>query len=280
VNRCWEQLFGLGIVETLEDFGSPGIPPSHPELLDFLALRFQNELGWSVKRLLREIVTSAAYRQSPTVSAAKLEKDPRNKLLSRGPRLRLTAEMTRDNALRVSGLLSPKAFGPPVMPFQPDGVWRVVHNASKWENASGDDRYRRAIYTYWKRSTPYPSFVTFDSPSRDVCTSRRIPTNVPLQALVTLNDPVYLECARNLARLTRESTTGTPDAWVRRALHGALLEAPDDAQVASFAALYADTLQHLQENPALVTELGDSPEAAAMTVVASAIMNLDEFLTK
>jgi hypothetical protein len=219
VNRCWEQLFGLGIVETLEDFGSPGLPPSHPELLDFLALRFQNELGWSVKRLLREIVTSATYRQAATTSPEKQEKDPRNKLLSRGPRQRLTAEMTRDNALLVSGLLSRKQFGPPVMPLQPAGVWRTVHNSAMWENSTGEDRYRRAVYTYWKRSTPYPSFVTFDSPSRDVCTSRRIPTNLPLQALVTLNDR-YISSARKISRACprtrrrqgRKRASGTPFA--------------------------------------------------------------------
>ncbi len=280
VNRFWEQLFGRGIVETLEDFGSAGIPPTHPELLDHLALRFQHEHGWSVKRLLRELVTSATYRQDSTVSPEKLEKDPRNQLLSRGPRQRLTAEMTRDNALAVSGLLSTKQFGPPVMPLQPDGIWRTAYSSGRWETSEGEDRHRRAVYTFLKRSTPYPSFVTFDAPARDICIPRRIPTNNPLQALVTLNDPVYVECAQHLAQWARSEGTDAPEVWVRRALRRALVREPEAADVNAMMSLYRDALEHYEAHPDLVTSLAPSAPGAALSVVASAIMNLDEFLTK
>ena len=199
VNRVWAQLFGTGIVETVEDFGTSGTRPSHPELLDYLALRFQNEQGWSLKRLLREIVLSATYRQDSRITPTSLAADPQNRLLSRGPRLRLTAEMIRDQALVLSGRFSPKMYGPPVMPPQPEGIWRSVYSDAKWETDTGEDRYRRAIYTYWKRTSSYPSMMTFDMPSREVCTMRRIPTNTPLQALVTLNDEAYVECAAGLA---------------------------------------------------------------------------------
>jgi hypothetical protein len=280
VNRFWEQLFGLGIVETLEDFGSAGMAPTHPELLDYLALRLQNELRWSVKRLLRELVTSATYRQAAITSPEKREKDPRNQLLSRGPRQRLTAEMTRDNALAVSGLLSRKPFGPPVMPVQPAGIWRSAYNTGRWETSTGEDRYRRAIYTFLKRATPYPSFATFDAPSRDICVARRIPTNTPLQALVTLNDPVFVEAAQHLARWARGEGVDTPEAWIRRALRRALLREPRAADVDAMVSLYRDSLQHYADHPALVTGLAPSTSEAALTVVTSAIMNLDEFLTR
>jgi len=280
VNRFWEQLFGLGIVETLGDFGSAGIPPTHPELLDYLALRFQHELGWSVKQLLRELVTSATYRQAATVSPEKLDTDPRNQLLSRGPRQRLTAEMTRDNALAVSGLLSLKQFGPPVMPLQPEGIWRSAYNNAQWETSEGEDQYRRGIYTFWKRSTPYPSFVTFDAPSRDICVAQRVTTNTPLQALVTLNDPVYIEAAQHLAQWAWEYGLDEPEAWIRRAMQRALLREPHAEEVEAMASLYRDALQHYTSDPDLVTSLAPSAPQAALTVVASAIMNLDEFLTR
>jgi len=200
VNRFWEQMFGLGLVETLEDFGSAGLPPSHPQLLDWLALRYQNDLKWDTKALLREIVLSATYRQDARTTPALLEKDPRNRLLARGPRQRLTAEMVRDQALAASGLLVPTLGGPPVMPPQPEGVWKVVYSNEVWTDAKGPDRHRRALYTFIKRSAVYPSLITFDAPAHEVSVARRIPTNTPLQALVTLNDPVYTEAARALAK--------------------------------------------------------------------------------
>ena len=176
-----------------------GEEPSHPELLDWLALHFQNDLHWDMKALLRELVTSATYRQSAKASPALVERDPHNRLLARGPQQRLTAEMVRDQALLASGLLSDKMGGPPVMPPQPDGVWNTVYNDSKWRDATGPDRYRRAIYTYIKRTSGYPSFLTFDASDHDTSLARRIPTNTPLQALVTLNDPVYYEASEGLA---------------------------------------------------------------------------------
>ena len=212
VNRYWEQLFGTGLVETLEDFGSAGQVPSHPELLDWLALHFQRDLHWDMKALLRELVTSATYRQSATVTPAMSTKDPHNRLLSHGPQQRLSAEMVRDQALLASGLLSPSLGGPPVKPPQPAGVWMTVYSDAKWIDATGPNRYRRAIYTYLRRSALYPSFVTFDASEHVVSLPRRIVTNTPLQALVTLNDPVYQEANQALARqmLAVDAATVTP----------------------------------------------------------------------
>ena len=206
VNRYWEELFGTGIVETLENFGSVGEGPSHPELLDWLALHFQNDLHWDMKALLRELVTSATYRQSASATPALTKRDPRNRLLARGPQQRLTAEMVRDQALVASGLLSHTMGGPPVMPPQPAGVWNSVYNSDQWKDATGPDRYRRAIYTFIKRTSGYPSFQIFDASDRDTSLPRRIPTNTPLQALVTLNDPVYQEAAEALARRVAKET--------------------------------------------------------------------------
>jgi hypothetical protein len=201
VNRYWEQLFGTGLVETLEDFGSAGDVPSHPELLDWMALHFQNDLHWNTKAFLREIVTSATYRQAAKTSAQLQAKDPRNRLLARGPQQRLTAEMVRDQALTASGLISAKMGGPSVMPPQPDDVWgEITFTTERWSTSAGEDKYRRAVYTYIKRTATYPSFSTFDLADRDHSIPRRIPTNTPLQALVTLNDPVYHEAAQALAK--------------------------------------------------------------------------------
>lgn len=223
VNRFWEQLFGTGIVLTLEDFGSAGQPPSHPELLDWLALHFQNDLHWDMKALLRELVISATYRQQAKTTPTLLERDPGNRLLAHGPQQRLSAEMVRDQALFASGLLNEAMGGPPVMPPQPAGMWMNVSNSATWTDAIGPDRYRRAIYTYEKRSAPYPSYVTFDGPDHVTSLVRRIPTNTPLQALVTLNDPVYEEAAEALAGRIQSITTaepGNPMVRVVLSLHG------------------------------------------------------------
>ncbi len=200
VNRYWEELYGTGLVETLENFGSVGEAPSNQALLDWMALHFQNDLHWDMKALLREIVTSATYRQSATATPALLARDPRNRLLARGPQQRLTAEMVRDQALVASGLLNTTMGGPPVMPPQPAGIWNSVYNDAKWTDAVGPNRYRRAIYTFIKRTAGYPSSLIFDASDRDVSLPRRIATNTPLQALVTFNDPVYQETAAALAR--------------------------------------------------------------------------------
>ncbi len=199
VNRIWEQLFGIGLVETVEDFGTQGDHPIYQDLLDDLAVRFQTEYKWSQKKLLREIVLSEVYRQSSKTSKTLLERDPANRLLARGPRFRLTSEQLRDQALEVSGILCCKMFGPPVMPYQPPGMWATPYEGRDWVNANGDDAHRRALYTFIRRSATYPSFLTFDAPSREFCLARRTRTNTPLQALDLLDDPVFFEAADGLA---------------------------------------------------------------------------------
>jgi len=279
VNRYWEQLFGTGIVETLENFGSVGEDPSHPELLDWLALHFQNDLHWDMKALLRELVTSATYRQSAKATPALIEKDPRNRLLARGPQQRLTAEMVRDQALLASGLLSDKMGGPPVMPPQPAGVWNTVYNDSKWKDATGPDRYRRAIYTYIKRTSGYPSFLTFDASDHDTSLARRIPTNTPLQALVTLNDPVYHEAAEALAqRMIAEQHT--IDSRIKYGARLVLSRDPTDSELAALRALFQKAAATPTLQPAAATEHGNSRELTAMTAVATVLINLDASLTR
>jgi hypothetical protein len=265
VNRYWEELFGTGIVESLEDFGSAGEMPSHPELLDWLALHFQNDLHWNTKALLRELVTSATYRQSAVTSAALREKDPRNRLLARGPAQRLTAEMVRDQALLASGLLNPKMGGPPVMPLQPGGVWNVeANNAERWVDSTGADRNRRAIYTFIKRTAIYPSFVTFDAADRQLSAPRRIPTNTPLQALVTLNDPVYRQAAVALAARMRKEGGNSTDARLDYGAELVLSRKLTAAELAPLRRLY-----------------GQFPnETRGYTAVASALLNLDAALTR
>ena len=215
VNRFWQQLFGEGIVRTTGDFGMTGEAPSHQELLDWLAVDFR-ESGWDIKKCFRLIVTSATYRQAATVTPDKLEKDPSNRLLSRGPRFRMDAEMIRDYALAASGLLSPKIGGPSVRPYQPPGVWEAVAmpngNLSKYEQDHGDSLYRRSMYTFWKRSAPPASMEIFNAPTREACTIRRDRTDTPLQALVTLNDTQFIEAARILAELALKDGGSTPDA--------------------------------------------------------------------
>jgi hypothetical protein len=280
VNRFWEQLFGLGLVETLEDFGSSGARPSHPELLDFLALRFQNELGWSLKRFLRELTLSATYRQDAKVTPALLDQDPGNRLLARGPRVRLSAEMVRDQALAVTGLLSRQMHGAPVMPPQPRGVWRTVYNDAKWETSKGDDKYRRALYTYWKRTSGYPSFLMFDAPSREVCSARRIRTNTPLQALVTLNDPVFVECAVALAGRMAAEAGPAPEKQIARGYELATCRPPAPGALRDLLALHRAATEEFADQPDLAAKLSENPQQAALAVVANAILNLDAVLTK
>jgi hypothetical protein len=199
-NRFWEKLFGIGLVATSEEFGSQGELPSHPKLLDWLATEMVR-LKWDVKAFIKLLVTSETYRQSSHVTDDMAANDPANRLLSRGPRIRLSAEMVRDQALAVSGLLSSKMYGAPVKPPQPDmGLKAAFGGGIDWQTSAGEDRYRRGLYTTWRRSNPYPSMVAFDAPNREVCTVRRDRTNTPLQALVTMNDPVYIEAAQALAR--------------------------------------------------------------------------------
>lgn len=280
VNRLWAELFGTGIVETAEDFGSSGAPPSHPELLDDLAVRFRDDYAWSVKRLLREIVLSSTYGQDARAEAAMWERDPRNRLLARGPRNRLSAEMVRDQALAVSGLASANLYGPPVMPPQPEGVWRSVYNGGAWEAARGDNRYRRALYTYWKRTSGYPAMMTFDAPSRETCSVRRIATNTPLQALAALNDEAQIECAQALGQRMHDAGLASVRdeiAWAYELASGAK---PTERAIEPLVKLYETALAAYQSDPDQVSRMSGSAEIAARAVVANAILNLDVVLTK
>ena len=284
VNRAWEQFFGRGIVETSEDFGTQGSPPSHPELLDWLATEFV-EQGWRSKALHKLIVTSATYRQSSAATPALEERDPYNRLLARGARFRLEAEMVRDTVLAASGLLSRKIGGPSVFPPQPDGIWDIPYSSEKWTPSEGADRYRRGIYVFIRRSAAYPSFMTFDATSREHTIVRRVRTNTPLQALTTLNDEAYFEAARALAvRVMRE-------ADANRAAHAFRLVAsrtPRADEVERIVAAYTRQLERFRKDPgaAARTIKGyaiagvDAADQAAWTLVANALLNLDEVLTK
>jgi hypothetical protein len=293
-NRVWARLFGTGIVETEEDFGALGSAPSHPELLDWLAAEYRDG-GWSLKKLVKTIVMSDTYRQRSDVTPALVAADPRNLLLSRGGRYRLSAETVRDQALAVAGLLSPKLGGPPVMPPQPAGLWRSIYNTKTWVDAEGEDRYRRGLYTYLKRTTPYPSFTTFDAGSGEICQVRRIRTNTPLQALVTLNDPVYLEAAASLAARMATDAAGRPladpAALAARGLGLALVRPLRPGEADPLVRLMRDARQRFTADPAAADALIDASRAqvpagaapqdeAARIVAASAILNLDEFLTR
>lgn len=306
VNRFWAQLFGTGLVETEEDFGTQGEMPSHPELLDWLAIEFvapsrffsdpegngRAARSWDVKALLRLLVTSATYRQASRVTPEKLAKDPRNRLLSRGPRHRLEAEMVRDQALALSSLLSRKIGGPSVYPYQPPGLWQAAFNGERtWATSVGIDRYRRGLYTFWRRTVPYPSMAAFDAPSREICAIRRAHTNTPLQAFVTLNDPVYVEAAQALARrIVREGGSSARER-ARYGLRLCLCRPPQEQQVQHLLKLFQSELEHYRKDAkaalALATEpLGplppdmDAAELAAWTVVANVLLNLDGVLTK
>ncbi|WP_422927645.1 PSD1 and planctomycete cytochrome C domain-containing protein [Singulisphaera sp. PoT] len=290
VNRQWSQFFGRGLVESQEDFGSQGIPPTHPDLLDWLAVDFR-EGRWSFKRLCRQIVTSATYRQVSRSTPDRLAKDPENRLFSRGPRFRMEAEMIRDEALAVSGLLSQRMMGPSVMPYQPDGIWKSTYSKDNWVTSAGAERHRRGLYTFIKRTSPYPAMLVFDAPSRESCTVRRISTNTPLQALVTLNDEVYIEAAQALARRSTIEAGGDPSSRIAHALQLALIRTPKPREVEALAALYRQRLAyyqaHADEAKALAAEpLGplppgmDAADLAALTSVCNVILNLDEFLTR
>jgi hypothetical protein len=294
VNRLWEQLFGTGLVETLEDLGTQGAEPTHRELLDQLSWKFMTEYQWSVKRLLKEMVMSATYRQDSRISPQQLEKDPNNKYYGRAPRVRLSAEQVRDQALAAAGLLSQRIGGPSVMPWQPKGIWLSPWNGQDWRKSDGEDQYRRALYTYWKRTAPYPSMITFDGTAREMCTARRIRTNTPLQALTLLNDSVYLDAARHLAleMLPPAPAVGAAlparqvAAAIREGYATVLFHPIGDASLSALQELY-DTayirFTHSREKTCEMTggdnELND-PSTAAMIVVANAILNLDEVITK
>jgi hypothetical protein len=293
VNRFWQEVFGTGIVRTSGDFGLTGEAPSNQELLDWLAVDFR-ESGWDVKRFFKQLVTSAAYRQSAAATPEKLAKDPDNRLLSRGPRFRMDAEMVRDYALAASGLLVRKLGGPSVKPYQPEGVWEAVamigSNTRDYRRDSGEGLYRRSLYTFWKRAAPPASMDVLNAPNRETCTVRRERTNTPLQALVTLNDPQFVEAARVLAqRVLKEGDkdAGRLDALAKRLLARPLR--PEEAKVVG--GVLAELLAHYKEHPADAKKLltvGESKAdasldvstLAAWTMLANQMMNLDEVLNK
>ena len=287
INRIWAQYFGTGIVQTIEDFGTKGERPANPELLDWLATEFIRR-HWNMKEMHRLIVTSATYRQSSRATPELLERDPQNRLLARGPRVRLEAELVRDQALAASGLLVGKIGGPSVMPPQPDGIWSSPYSGDRWSTASGENRYRRGLYTFWKRTAPYPSFMSFDAPSREYCVVRRPRTNTPLQALAFLNDPVYIEAAQALARrMIAESSSTDPQARLSRGFRLCLARTPQRAEAERLLALFNHELERFRADDKAAQSIGgaaspadDIAERAAWTVVANVLLNLDETLNK
>jgi hypothetical protein len=298
VNRYWQMVFGTGLVKTAEDFGTQGERPSHPELLDWLATEFVAG-AWDVKGMQRLLVTSAAYRQASAVRPDLLAKDPENRLLGRMSRLRLPAEFIRDQALAASGLLNSEVGGHSVSPYQPPGLWEELASrldganwtAQTYTQSKGRDLYRRSMYTFWKRTSPPPTLTTFDAPDRETCTVRRARTNTPLQALILMNDPTYIEASRKLAE--RVLTEGGPSTEGRIALAFRLVTGrrPRDAEVgvlgkvhdAQLAAYRKDpqaALKLLQVGESARNDKLDPAELAAWSVVASVILNLDETVTR
>jgi hypothetical protein len=301
VNRYWQLYFGIGLVKTAEDFGSQGDAPVQRELLDWLATEFQTH--WDIKALQRLIVTSATYRQASQIGAPLLEKDPENRLLARGPRFRLAAEMVRDNALAASRLLNKNIGGPSVFPYQPPGLWEELSRgetftAQEYRQSEGADLYRRSMYTFWKRTVPPAALTTFDAPDREKCTSRRLLTNTPLQALVLLNDPTYVEASRALAQRTMLEAgseggpaAGTPpQARIRWLFREATGRQPTQAEARVLLELFERRLEHYRKQPAEAAKLiaigaskpgnVEATELAAWTMVASTVLNLDETVTK
>ena len=302
VNRLWAMFFGTGLVKTSNDFGSQGDRPSHPELLDWLACEFmkaatvqspkakaQDQAAWDIKHLVRLLVTSASYRQSAVVTKEKLERDPYNRLLSRGPRLRLDAELIRDNALAASGLLNTKIGGPSVKPYQPPGLWEITDH--KYEPSKGDDLYRRGLYVFWKRAAHYPSFQTFDAPSREICLLQRQRTSTPLQSLVVMNDPVYVEAARALAARVLHEGGDTLRDQLTLAFRLTLARPPRPEEIKVLEKTFSEqrTRFAADTNAAVaLLSIGESPrpkdlstiDHAAMTGVANVLLNLNETMTK
>ncbi|HUQ92127.1 MAG TPA: DUF1553 domain-containing protein [Bryobacteraceae bacterium] len=292
VNRFWQELFGTGLVKTAEDFGSQGEAPANPELLDWMAVEFR-ESGWDIKAFYRLLVTSSTYRQALTVTPEKLKKDPENRLLSRGPRFRMDAEMVRDFALASSGLLTEKIGGPSVRPYQPEGIWETVAMKSSttrfYKRDHGDSLYRRSLYTFWKRSAPPASMEIFNAPSRENCTVRRERTNTPLQALVTLNDVQYVEAARRLAeRAFTKPTFDTRLDFITTQVIARPFETRERAVVRSaykdFLAYYtgreSDAVKLISTGESKPEQNLPAAELAAWTMVANQVLNLDEALNK
>jgi hypothetical protein len=289
VNRYWSMFFGRGIVKTLEDFGSQGEWPTHPELLDWLAVELVDS-GWNVQHILRTIVMSNTYRQASRLTPELLERDPENALLARGPRVRLPAPAIRDQALAVSGLLNPELGGPPVKPYQPAGLWEEV-SSSSYEPDEGDDLYRRSLYTYWKRTVAPPAMAAFDASDRETCTVRQTRTNTPLQALNLMNDVTYLEAARKLAERMMHEAGPAAEERIERGFRLAVARTPEEGEVRALSALFERLLadyrkdelaaeNYLAQGEAARDKGLDVAELASYTGVASLILNLDEAITK
>jgi hypothetical protein len=294
VNRFWQQYFGRGIVKSAEDFGSQGDVPTHPELLDWLAVEFVGS-GWDVKHIQKLIVMSAAYQQSSDVTPELLKRDPENILLARGPRYRLDAEVVRDGALFVTGLLSEEVGGRSVKTYQPPGIWEAIgfngSNTRDYKRTTGANLYRRSLYTFWKRTAPPPSLMAFDAPSRETCVARRARTNTPLQALVLMNDEQYVEAARHLAERVLADGGDNPTSRLSLAFRLATARAPSENEQKVLLKVFDKHLQHFKSDPdAAVKFLSvgeskrdakfDPAEYAAYTMVANLILNLDETITK
>lgn len=296
-NRFWAQLFGTGLVETEEDFGTQGSPPSNPELLDWLAVTFRTPkseggLGWDMKALVKLMVMSETYRQSSKPSAQARERDPRDRFLSCYPRRRLEAEIIRDQALALAGLLSPRVGGPSAFPPQPDGLWVIAFRGNEdYPTSKGEDRWRRSVYTVWRRIAPNPTMVAFDAPSREVCTLRRLPTNTPLQAFVTLDDPVFVEAAQGFARRILREAKGGTRAKAKWALETTLGRKATRTQIAALTELHEKAVRELRANRDNAKQLAasselplpsgaDAVELAAWTAIANVLLNLDAVLTQ
>ena len=289
-NRFWEKIFGIGLVSTSEEFGSQGELPSHPKLLDWLATEFIR-MEWDMKAFIKLLVTSRTYQQSSHVSDEMAARDPANRLLARGPRVRLSAEMVRDQALAVSGLLSKKMFGPPVRPPQPDmGIKAAFGGGIDWKTSKGEDRFRRGIYTNWRRSNPYPSMATFDAPNREVCTVRRGTTNTPLQALVTMNDPVYVEAAQSLARTMAKSSNLLAEQ-ISNGFKICLSRDPQKSELDRLVSLFHQVKKRYDKDVGLAKKMATDPigpapkdlnvaDLAALTVTGNVLLNLDEMMMK
>ncbi|MEM1119953.1 MAG: PSD1 and planctomycete cytochrome C domain-containing protein [Bacteroidota bacterium] len=285
VNRFWAALFGNGIVETLEDFGTQGAKPSNQRLLDWLAVKFRTDYQWSVKTLLKNVVLSATYQQATKVTEEKLVQDPYNQFLTRGPRFRLSAEQIRDQALTASGLLNRTIYGPSVMPYLPDGVYSVIRHIHKWETSPDGNDHRRGLYTFWRKTSPYPSMISFDVPSREFCVSRRVRTNTPLQAMITLNDPVYLEAAKALAERMNSPALSTLSEKISFGFEHLLFKKPNADQLQALTAFYEKSLANYQADEAALGELilnkeQQHPTFAAMINVANVLLNMDEVVMK
>jgi hypothetical protein len=290
VNRYWQSYFGAGLVKTVDDFGAQGDPPSHPALLDWLAVEFV-ESGWDIKHIQRLIVTSATYRQSSQVAPQFVERDPNNRLLARGPRLRLTAAAIRDSALLAAGLLVDRVGGPSVKTYQPPGLWKELTGGADFEQDHGAALYRRSLYTFWKRTIAPPSMMLFDAAARDACTVSETRTNTPLQALALLNEVVFVEAARVLAARVLAEAGTSPEQRLDLAFRLALARPPKEAERTILLQSLERRLARFREHPETAKQLlgvGEAPldprfdatELAAYATVANLILNLDEMVTK